>query len=506
MRNQPNHWREPIRHGRIIFWFVVACWVVSILGFLLGFASVAWAGPVEVESASCELLTTGGSGTAFLTPDHTACYVLTCKHATSRKGQTIRCEFWKQNPKYRIVVNGKVISQKPDSDLACIKIPLTEFTAGLPYMMPLADFFPEVGDTIYSYGFPGRGAPGIFAAKVQGYIGTHEIKWDRAPIRGHSGGGIFDENCDVLVGVLTRTQQQLGYGKGESIGSIYDFLGLEIPTRTTFTYDWEGSWNAPLEVDDGSIPAGWLFGRRQRQPMRPRCQNGLLCPKGGGGNPYGETPPGWDGLGGPDPNPFNIPVPEVPEVPQVPEVPEILIPKAPVPVDPVPLGPTLSDFDGLRGQIEALKKALHERDEGRLSADEIAKAVMAKIEIPDCPSEDTIVRAVLAKIEIPDCPSEDAIADKVFEKIKSQFPVEAPSGISHFVLVSSEYAPYWSELSGLLKKARGYYSIEAISPDRNVGPLPALVAYKDHDPVGKVVGVHGVKAALQDIANDAFTF
>ncbi len=78
-------------------------------------------------------------------------------------------------------------------------------------------------------------------------------------------------------------------------------------------------------------------------------------------------------------------------------------------------------------------------------------------------------------------------------------------GISHMVLVSSQFVEYWGELEGLLKKARGHYSIQLEIPGRNVGPLPALVAYKGGVPQWSVTGLAGVKKALVDIADDTFT-
>lgn len=78
---------------------------------------------------------------------------------------------------------------------------------------------------------------------------------------------------------------------------------------------------------------------------------------------------------------------------------------------------------------------------------------------------------------------------------------------SHLVLVASVNGEYWNRLSDEYERAAGYYDdLRHVTPpkDRDIGPLPLLVAYADGKPVKSWVGQRDVSRALSQIARGEF--
>lgn len=78
---------------------------------------------------------------------------------------------------------------------------------------------------------------------------------------------------------------------------------------------------------------------------------------------------------------------------------------------------------------------------------------------------------------------------------------------SHLVLLASDRADYWRRLQGDLQRAQGYYhQLRHLEPpaDRDVGPLPLLVAYSDGKAVRSWVGLRNVTQAFSSISRGEF--
>jgi hypothetical protein len=76
------------------------------------------------------------------------------------------------------------------------------------------------------------------------------------------------------------------------------------------------------------------------------------------------------------------------------------------------------------------------------------------------------------------------------------------NGWSHMVLIAPKNADYWTRLSGEYDKATSYYSmLRHIEPptDRNIGPMPVLVAYNGGKPAKSWTGLRDVSQALTNI-------
>ena len=88
----------------------------------------------------------------------------------------------------------------------------------------------------------------------------------------------------------------------------------------------------------------------------------------------------------------------------------------------------------------------------------------------------------------------------------------AESAWSHLVLLADETASYWPRLKGEYEVAKGYYhQLREVSPpeDRDVGPLPLLVAYQGGKPVKSWSGQREVAQAFSKITRgeyDEFIF
>jgi hypothetical protein len=88
-------------------------------------------------------------------------------------------------------------------------------------------------------------------------------------------------------------------------------------------------------------------------------------------------------------------------------------------------------------------------------------------------------------------------------------PTIPPSetGWSHMVLIAPKSADYWTRLSGEYDKATSYYSmLRHIEPptDRNIGPMPVLVAYNGGKPAKSWTGLRDVSQALTNIVRGDF--
>jgi len=85
--------------------------------------------------------------------------------------------------------------------------------------------------------------------------------------------------------------------------------------------------------------------------------------------------------------------------------------------------------------------------------------------------------------------------------------VESESTWSHLVLLADSTAEYWPRLVVEFDKAQGYYhQFKHLEPptDRNVGPLPLVVAYSGGKPVRNWVGLRDVSQALSNVARGEF--
>jgi hypothetical protein len=75
------------------------------------------------------------------------------------------------------------------------------------------------------------------------------------------------------------------------------------------------------------------------------------------------------------------------------------------------------------------------------------------------------------------------------------------------VLIAPKSADYWTRLSGEYDKATSYYSmLRHIEPptDRNIGPMPVLVAYNGGKPAKSWTGLRDVSQALTNIVRGDF--
>jgi hypothetical protein len=74
-------------------------------------------------------------------------------------------------------------------------------------------------------------------------------------------------------------------------------------------------------------------------------------------------------------------------------------------------------------------------------------------------------------------------------------------------LIASAEADYWPRLSGEFERAKGYWNmVRHVEPpvNRQIGPLPVLVAYKAGKPVQNWVGLREVSQALSQITRGEY--
>lgn len=86
-------------------------------------------------------------------------------------------------------------------------------------------------------------------------------------------------------------------------------------------------------------------------------------------------------------------------------------------------------------------------------------------------------------------------------------PPDVDDSISHMVLIADSNGEYWPRLSQQYETAKAYYShIKFLEPptDKNIGPIPLLVLYKDGKPIQKHVGLRAVADALSAIIRGEF--
>jgi hypothetical protein len=283
--------------------------LVLALWILLWLAGLCWAGQVECASATCRVICFGsmGSGVAITTGTDETIYVLTNRHVVGLVQRKASCEFFRGTPAETKAI-GTVAAVSRSYDLATIAIPISQFSKGLPYTIPLALQSPSVGDRVITHGFPHGRGPTAFQSIVKSYSGS-TFTFDRAPAGGRSGSGIFDADANYVVGVLSH--RGVGWGMGQNLDAIYTFLAWPKTASTIECSDVDAAEEARI------------FRRYQSPPKQ--------CPPGGCDPPQGEgegTLPGW-GPGLPRP-PAELPIPKVPEIPPVPDVPVVPIP------DPVP--------------------------------------------------------------------------------------------------------------------------------------------------------------------------
>ncbi|MEB3754005.1 S1C family serine protease [Acinetobacter sp. MD2(2019)] len=165
-------------------------------------------------------------------------YILTNNHVVAQADQIVVALYDGRR------VEAKVIGTDPDTDLAVIKVDLTD----LP-VLPFKQTASEVGDVVLAIGNPfGVGqtvTQGIISALGRSDLGinTYEdfIQTDAAINPGNSGGALIDV-AGNLVGINTAIFSQ----SGGSLG-----IGFAIPTKIC-----EQIFNAILK--DGRVIRGWL--------------------------------------------------------------------------------------------------------------------------------------------------------------------------------------------------------------------------------------------------------
>ena len=113
-----------------------------------------------------------------------------------------------------------------------------------------------------------------------------------------------------------------------------------------------------------------------------------------------------------------------------------------------------------------------------------------------------------------EAPSLDDLIARIaaLEQSQGASPSDGDALWSHFVLLANEDAEYWPRLRGDLERAQGYYHrLRHLEPpeDRDVGPLPLLVAYSGGKAARSWMGLRSVSQAFSSISRgdfDSFIF
>ena len=468
MRNRPDHWRIPMVLD-------IRKWLLAVLLVAL-LAARLLSGEVECMSATCKVSTAGvlGSGIAFSTNATDAIYVLTNRHVAGNS-RRVTCEFYSGTVN-AVMVPGAVVGYSQVADLACIRLPASGFTTGLPYTVPLAKVSPAVGDGVITHGYPHGRGPTAFRAKVIAVDST-SLEFSVPPSNGRSGSGVFDAEANNIVGILSH--RGMGYGRAQSLEAIYTFL------------DWQ-------------VDAGFFFRRPLLRggPGGGGCGPGGRCPSPGiGGGGDGNTLPDWGGG-----------LPRPPDEPTDPIVPgdDPIVPTDPVPGtqgEPGPQGiqgePGKDGTPGPVGPAGPTGPAGAQGAPGKTGAvgpQGLTGPVGSKGEPGDKgETGDQGPKGDPGEADV------DAIVAIVLDRLQGQMPVQPADRISHFVLAYYPGAAYWQQIQPAYYAAKEHYVIELVSPSQNVGPLPAIVAYKDGSPVWKATGVNNVLSTLDKIESDSFS-
>ncbi len=420
----------------------VLVWLAFVLLVVLLFSSITFAGPQECKSSVCRTSTVNavGSGVCYGRAANGDVLVLTARHCV--RNFRVTCEFF-LGTEYAVAAKGRVVAVSSNRDLAAIRIPAEQFRGRFPASVPVADMPPEIGERIHTIGCSRGRNPTALAGSVLDYPTPRDMAFSPAPANGRSGSAVFDSEGDSIVGILTNRRRVSGspvHGLAESTEAISGFFG---PSES------QAAEAVPGETEE----AFWRILRRRRG-----CGPGGCNPDGGGdpgGDIGGYAPaPEWEGPG-------------LPELPLPPEPPEPVVPVEPVePVEPsceeelnvlrVQVSDLTAEVDGLKRQITNITVTLTDED----------------IEF--------ITQAVLNALPKP----------------------QEPNQVSHYVLVSTQSGDYWTDMRRLYYEAKEHYQIDHAIPIGNVGPLPAIVAYRSGSPVWQATGVLPVTRALEAIRSD----
>lgn len=100
----------------------------------------------------------------------------------------------------------------------------------------------------------------------------------------------------------------------------------------------------------------------------------------------------------------------------------------------------------------------------------------------------------------------DRLAAEVAELLREDSPPSTGSQWSHLVLVAPSDASYSRRLGEDFDRAKQHYNglRRTLPPEKNVGPLPALVAYRDGTPAKVWRGLREVEEALSRISRGEF--
>jgi hypothetical protein len=138
---------------------------------------------------------------------------------------------------------------------------------------------------------------------------------------------------------------------------------------------------------------------------------------------------------------------------------------------------------------------------GTVSAEQLAAATQAAIQnMRDDPAFLAMVADIQQRLD--DLEAQQATILAIINQ-----PVSQETGWSHLVLLSPSNAEYWPRLNGEYKRAVQFYShLKQLEPpaDRDVGPLPLLVAYEGGKPARSWVGLRNVSDALSKLVRGEF--
>lgn len=322
------------------------------------------------------------------------------------------------------------------------------FPCSHPSIKPLAiaDRVPQRGERVEVLGFGGSRNELRHYYLTATATGSDELSWYQGHvINGDSGGG-----------VLNAAQQVVGV---QSVGS-----------ETVATLNIDGN-RFPVYNQPGAVP--WSSVRSFMDRVATQCGPAGCSPGyGGGSRPGDEAYPPADNDGNAGPPPLQGPV-----------------------GPPGPAGPP--------GPMGA---------PGEVTPDQVAAIVASvMLEIRSDPA--------MRGPEGPQGPpgpagpaGRDAEVDydRIVAAVLNRMPAASDSEWSHMVLVAPSDASYWGRMEDSYTRAKEHYAglRHTEPPAQHVGPLPALVAYKDGTPVQVWRGQREVEEALSRLGRgeyDQFT-
>jgi len=221
--------------------------------------SAAAADPME-SSVRIRVITNGridlGSGTVISSQQGLS-HILTCAHIF--KGFTedsrIEVDLFENGRPVQFLATLEKFDEK--SDVGLIKIPTTTVVRATPVATAAQN--PKVGDTVAAIGCSGGDEPTRQQSRITDidkYEGPHNLLCTGVPVRGRSGGGLFNQHGEV-IGVCSAADEPAQRGFYSGLLAVHQLLNdcglanLYQPTKPT-TPALAASQNPPAAVPNNS--------------------------------------------------------------------------------------------------------------------------------------------------------------------------------------------------------------------------------------------------------------